>query len=693
MMPRASAVAAILALAGCAGGTGPGAEGLRGASFVLLTLDTTRADRLGFLDYPRARTPVLDRLASRGLVFENAAAQTPLTLPSHASILTGLYPTNHGVRNNGTHRLEPEHETLAEILGRSGYATAAAVAAFVLDRKFGLAQGFDRYDDAVGGESSHLFGYAERRGAAVTDAALALAEELPEDGPFFLWLHYFDPHAPYDPPAGMRGSDPSPAGRYDDEIAAMDREIGRLLEGLARRGRLDHTLIAVVSDHGEGVAGPHAEKSHGIFLYEETMRCAMVLATWRGLAAPGRSRVLARQVDLVPTVLDLLGVPAPADLDGRSLARLVRGEPLPQEPLSSYAETFFPLESFGWSPLFQIRTARWKYVEAPTPELYDLENDPLEARNVALERPEIVRSLAQELARIRAEARYPDHRSGTRSVSASDAQKLVALGYTEGGGTADPAAWSALRDPKEWIELHERLESARQALLAGRAGKAIKMLDQVLARDPDNFEAIGLLATCRLAEQDLAGAEQALVRLTEKLPSAAHHHVRLGGVRQQRAAALRAEGRDGRAQELEQRAIESFERAIELGSRDVAPFVNTGVIELRRGNFERAAVRFEEAVEIDPASYAAHYNLGVARLRAGRYEEAERALAAAQPLAGDDAGRRVRLGHDRVEVAIRLERWEEAARRLDGLLANFPEDPGVERWRALRREVEKRRTD
>ncbi len=349
-------------------------------NLLLITLDTTRADHLGCYGRADAATPNLDALARSGARFEQALSPAPLTLVSHATMLTGLAPRRHGVRDNVVFRLDASHPTLASILGERGYATAAVVAAAVLDRSTGLARGFDSYDDRVRiGERSE-FNFEERAASQVTDAARTLLQDLKP--PFFLWVHYYDPHAPYVPPEPYAGRF---AGRpYDGEIAFMDEGIGGLVAALRAKGLERTTVVAVAGDHGESL-GEHGEDRHDLFVYQATQRVPLLIA---GPGVPARRRVGANVglVDLLPTLLDLLGLPAPARIDGRSLVPMLAsgGKAMSiEDPKRGYEmESFFPAYSYDWAPPLALVSGRFKYVALPRPELYDLVADRSETRDL-----------------------------------------------------------------------------------------------------------------------------------------------------------------------------------------------------------------------------------------------------------------------------------------------------------------------
>lgn len=371
-------------------------------NLVLITIDTTRADHLACYGARHAATPNLDAIARSGALFEDVLSPAPLTLPTHASMMTGLTPRRHGVRDNAGFRLEDTHPTLASILSARGYATAAIVGAAVLDRSTGIGRGFESYDDNVRIGRRSEFNYEERAAAAVTDAALSRLASL--KAPFFLWVHYYDPHFPYVPPAPFAVR--FRTNPYDGEIAYVDAEIGRLLRAPALTSPGGRTLLVVAGDHGEGL-GEHGEDRHDLFLYQATQRVPLII---RVPSIPRGHPITQRVglVDLCPTVLDLLGVPLPRNLDGRSLAPLLtpgarrpggiakaapsaHGSATDQKPTASRLsasppvyelESFFPAYSYNWAPSIALVHDKWKYVGTPRPELYDLDADPAEARNL-----------------------------------------------------------------------------------------------------------------------------------------------------------------------------------------------------------------------------------------------------------------------------------------------------------------------
>jgi arylsulfatase A-like enzyme/Flp pilus assembly protein TadD len=460
----------------------------RDLNVLLITIDTVRADRLGCYGYAGAGTPNLDRLAAEGVRFANAYAQVPLTLPSHCSIMTGMYPVDHFVHNNGAYSLGPDLPTLAALLKGEGFRTAAFVASFTLDSRFGLARGFDLYDDNVqGGEA--LKSFRSERDAGAVLAALAPWLEENSGERFFGWAHFFDPHLPYAPPPPFDAEYGN--RKYDGEIAYVDHVLGRLLEQLKDKGLLDRTLIVVAGDHGEAL-GEKKEIDHGLFLYDGTLKVPLIARCGKalpaGLVVPSRVRL----IDIMPTILDILGMPVPPGVRGTSLLPYVRGRK--RADLPSYIETYYPRENYGWSELRGIIDGPWKYILAPTPELYDLVEDSREEKNIASAERAVLGEMAGKLDEL-------IDRSGTRkgaarrTMTAAEAERLRSLGYL-GGGRADNAMKTGLPDPKD--KIGDYLLTFRGNLLEneGKLAQAAECYRRVLDANPDvpsNYVNLALL--------------------------------------------------------------------------------------------------------------------------------------------------------------------------------------------------------
>jgi len=482
-------LAALALLAGC-GRTEP-------ERVVLVTIDTLRADHVGAYGDPDARTPTLDGLAEQGVLFETALSPVPLTLPTHASLLTALDPPRHGVRHNSVFSLDPGIPTLAERMQASGRATAAFVGALVLHHRFGLDRGFDVYDDRMGERrSSRVSGFAERRADAVVDAVLDWLETAPER--FFLWVHFYDPHADYDPPMAYAVGFASRP--YDGEIAFADAELGRMLAAIDARFDPDGTWVTVTSDHGESL-GEHGEPTHSFTLYDATQKVPLVM---RGPGLPAGLRVAApaRLIDVAPTLLAGIGAPPLPDVDGRDLAPLVAGRET--EPRVAYMETLATKLELGWAPLFALRDDRHKYIRAPRPELYDLPRDPGELENLAPSAPQATARWEATLAR-----ELEGERPLVPSVALSEADRnqLESLGYLVPDAAAVEAAARAPTgpDPKDEIWLLDVLLRAARHIGRDRGAEALAVLAE--AGDRGGAQVAGLRAQAALVAGDAVAAE------------------------------------------------------------------------------------------------------------------------------------------------------------------------------------------
>jgi choline-sulfatase len=601
---------------------------------LLVTIDTLRADHVGCYGDAAAATPVLDALAARGVRFATAIAHAPLTAPSHASILTGLLPLGHGVRDNGSFVLPPSPTTVAEVFRAAGYRTAAFVSGFPLDHRFGFTRGFDTYDDRMlRGRDPRRAVYVERRAADVTRAAVDWVRSA--QAPWFAWVHYFDPHAPYEPPADLASRFAS--SPYDGEVAYVDRELGHLLA--AAEPGPPGTIVLVTADHGESL-GEHGEATHGVFVYDATLRVPWIMAgpgLPRGRVAP----VVARGIDVAPTLLDYAHLHVPRAMQGRSLRPAADGQPMEDAP--AYAESLFCKLNLGWAGLHAWRTARWKLIEAPRPELYDLEADPGEKRDVSAARADEARTLRAALQG--ALAATPPVASTAPDREALE--RLRTLGYVAGTpSTARPTG----RDPKDGIELVERLE---RGLAEARADPplAVAQLTAVLAADPDaplarRYRAIAYQYAGRYEDSvaDLRALEARRPLTLDDLTVLAES-LRLAGRNAEALAALdRAAALDPRAPEpplLRARTLRAMGRSEEAGAALRQALAldpgngearrGLGELALERGATDEAASLLEPIVAGDPTDVPALVKLGAARMRAGRVDDAlalfERAVA------------------------------------------------------------------
>ncbi len=492
---------------------------------VLVTLDTVRADRMGFLGSTRGLTPALDALAREGVVFEQAFAQAPLTTVSHATILSGTHPPFHGVRDFGM-ALPPGVPWLPALLAGRGYRTAAFVGSIVLDPKGPIAPGFDRgfetYDAGFRRRKDGADPYAtkERRGDEVVARALGWLDRRPP-GPAFLWVHLYDAHDPYDPPAPLAVR--FAGAPYDGEIVTVDAAVGRLLAGLRERRLFDGALVVVLGDHGESL-GEHGEDTHGVFLYDATIHVPLVVRLPRGEGAGERLASRVGLVDVAPTVLEAAGLAAPAAVQGRSLLGLARGAREAERP--SYAESEYPRRVFGWSGLASWRAERFLLVEAPRRELYDSRSDAGAARNLARERPAVVAGMVAEMDAARRAWGTGPTAAPTR-VSPDLVERLSSLGYAAGATGAASAPLSGI-DPKDKIQVTNLLHDASLAAEDGRWEKAIPLYERVVATDPQIFTARLELGLALARRKEWARALPHLRLVAERMPDYADARFTLG---------------------------------------------------------------------------------------------------------------------------------------------------------------------
>jgi choline-sulfatase len=557
---------------------------------VLITIDTLRPDHLRCYGYNQIETPTLDRIAQRGVLFENGVTQTPLTPPSHASIFTGLNPPTHKVRDTGGFILSPTTVTLASMLQKSGWDTAAFVSSVVLKRRFGFSQGFAVYDDQLPkpGKGQEFLEDAERRAGATVDRAVHWLDGR-GGKPFFLWVHLYDPHTPYNPPSPY--NEQYKDRPYDGEIAYADHELGRLMDTLQRKSPADRTIVAVLSDHGESL-GEHGEYAHGVFLYDATLRIAFLLS---GPAIPAglRVRPQARTIDFLPTVLQLLGSAAPPGIEGASLVPLFTGKDA--DTAVSYAETLYPKISMGWAELRGIRTNRWKYIRAPKPELYDLSQDPRETINVLAEHSAEVRKLEAQLAAI-SHAAGPE-KVETAPVDEHTLAQLKSLGYTSGFSPRSYSLDGQGADPKDRVAVLKLMNASEDPRSGASAPRRIDLLEQAVRLDPANpilYYSLG-------AKLESSGRYDDAIKLYRAAIAQgienARLHSRLGDL------LVRA----GKKAE----AVPEYERAAQINPGDVASQANLATALMEQGRMADAERVFKAMIAIEPANAAAQNGLGV----------------------------------------------------------------------------------
>ncbi|HXB55646.1 MAG TPA: sulfatase-like hydrolase/transferase [Vicinamibacteria bacterium] len=647
----------------------PPANARPARNLVIVTIDTLRADRVGIYGNRHAETPRLDRIGGEGAMAPQATAHVPLTRPSHVSLFTGLLPYETGVRDNLSPALDPGTALLAEVLKKAGFATAAFVSAMVLDASSGLSRGFDTYEARLdSGGGLQFLGSVRRKGDVTTREAITWLQLMRQSsGPaprFFLWLHLYDVHDPYEPPEPYATRY---VGRpYDGAVAWVDELVGRLDDALARLELRDQTLLVVTSDHGEGL-GEHGETLHGFFTYQTTLQVPFLA---RGPAIHPGTRLAAtvRMVDLFPTVLDMLGVPSPrgVHLAGASLAQALRGDSKGTEPLT-YAESLVPLLHFGWSDLRVLREGRWKYIQAPRAELYDLETDPEETNNLVALNPARGEAMRAALGRILDEERRGGvTHEGAAAVPLELLEKLGALGYI--GGMAPAKTTTPGADPKDRIEqfrfaseqmragllqfeakdypgsakrfqtLLERGISSfevhfflgRALFAAGRIRAAAPQFEEAARWAPASAAAWKGLGESRTAMGDANGALEALHRGEAAVP-------RDADLRLTEARLLRKLGRG-------EEARRAYESGLSLAPGNAQGHAELGELLRDLGAVDEAIRRQREAVDLEPSDAYYWATLGMTLGGSGRMDEAEKAFREAWRLDGADHRNAYNLG-------------------------------------------------
>ena len=582
---------------------------------ILLTLDTLRADHLACYGYPNVRTPNLDSLARRGVLFEQAATNSPLTLPAHCSILTGMYPTYHGVRINGNTALNDEQMTIAEVLSAQDYQCGAFIGAFVLDGRWGLKQGFQHYDDQFDLKKyKHIdLGAVQRPGNEVIDAALDWLEEQ-KSTPFFAWIHLYDPHTPYEPPEpylseyGPRGL----AGLYDGEIAFMDEQIGRCLSWLENNELDESTILILVGDHGEGL-GSHGEGTHGYFIYDYAVHVPLIIVTpfegLRGVRVSSQVRV----VDIFPTLMEIAAVTPPAETHGRSLLPLMF-RPQKEEDGFAYAESMSPNLQFGWSSIHSLRTTQYKYIDTPKAELYDLTRDPGEHTNLLRQYPDIAREMKDTLDRLMEETSRGAPTPQAANLDKETIEKLSALGYIGAPVATKKASGEAgpLADPKDKFPVFQAVTAAGALVLEQKYSEAVVKLESALQEEPLIPQALLVLSACYV---ELGRTEEAKAKLDLLLKENPENIPALISM----ANILLEERKD-------EDVIALCKQALSLDERNSQAQMLIGEIYLGQLKYSEALPYLEKGVDIQPKVTRSRLTLGACLLGFKQYDRAEKEL-------------------------------------------------------------------
>jgi arylsulfatase A-like enzyme/Tfp pilus assembly protein PilF len=585
-------------------------------NIILITVDTLRADHLGAYGSTAVKTPAMDALAQDGILFENAASQVPLTLASHASILTGTYPFYNGVQDFTGEPLDARFQSVAQAFQRHGYSTAASVSAFVLDRSWGLSRGFDHYDDSFPAQdfAQKNVGLVDRRAKDSVDKAIAWVNARKRSRPFFLWLHLYDPHSPYDPPEPFRTQYKDDL--YSGEIAYADSQLARFFAYLRGQRLYDGSGMVLLSDHGESL-GEHGEREHGFFIYTATTHVPLIIKPAGRLGKPARIGSAVEAVAVGPTLLELAGIRDAAfekQAQASSLLRLLKAEP--EAELAAYSETYYPFSSFGWSPLRGLRSRDYQYIEAPQAELYSLPQDAAEQQNLLSGKPAVAAALKSKLTDL-AQRYAPAEKAATGSGLSADAiAKLRALGYVAYKSPATEASIAkGLPDPKSKVEEFNAILKATDAMEAGDFAAAKSLLAGVEASDPEMYLVPFLLGESALRQNDAAAAVEPLQRALKLNPQ----------FDQAMTALARAYLQLGRTTEAEQ----WLDSALKVNPQNFRAWYQLAFTRWRAQDLCGASEAFAKALAIQPGFALAERDWGMLLFQQKRYTEALPHLAAA----------------------------------------------------------------
>ncbi len=588
-------------------------QGIEKPNIILITLDTTRADHLPCYGYSGVKTPHLDALAKEGIVFEQCTASSPLTLPSHTSIMTGLYPTYHGVRVNANAAVSQDHLTLAELFAQQGYQCGAFIASFVLDGRWGLNQGFHHYDDRLefGKQLELNIAMVQRPGNEVVDAALSWLENQGGRS-FFTWIHLYDPHIPYEPPEPYLSEyNIGQFGLYDGEIAFMDEQIGRVVTWLREKGLTGKTLLALIGDHGEGL-GDHNEWEHGYFIYDYAVQVPLLIVTPFGDFQGKRVSSQVRTIDLYPTLLEMVGIEVPEENQGESLLDMLFH---PDKTIESYAycESFTPKIHYNWSPLHSLRTPRYKYIAAPRAELYDLENDPGELANIFEASPGLARKFKEELDRMIEKTSLEAPQPETANIDQETLRRLAALGYIGAPVSTKARKTSgALADPKDKQQIFELIQRAGGLITQEEYDQSAEILESVLREESLIPQAMLMLAQSYIKLDRREEAREQFDQLLRDDPESIQALIGLANL-------LLEEGK-------KDDVIALCMRTLSLDERNAQAYTILGEIYMDEDDLSQALPYLEKAVEIQPKLTRTRLNLGACFVGLHQYDKGESIL-------------------------------------------------------------------
>lgn len=613
----------------------------RDFNVVLVTVDTLRADRIGCYGFDGVETPTMDMFARRGVKFDNCTAVTPLTLPSHTSILTGTYPTFHGVRDNGGFLVPDPMLTLAELFQQQDYATSAFVASYVLDSKWGINQGFDHYFDNfdLSKYKTISLGNVQRPANEVMDQALPWLEDH-KDGKFFSWIHLYDPHTPYEPPAPY--DEMYPNRPYLGEIAFTDYQLSRLWEFIDNSGLSDNTLLIFMADHGESL-GEHKESAHGFFIYEEGVHVPLIFVTpFEKIQGLSRAAPVSL-VDVMPTVLEMTDMDIPAEVQGRSLVPDFARENAVES--TAYAETFYPRFHYGWSELQSVQDGRFKLIRAPRLELYDLEADPDEMVNLVDERPADARRLLNRLESFITDSGRGAYELDYTKMDEETRQKLSALGYIGTFSASESVSGRNLGDPKDKIDVFNQLSHARELSLQDEYDEAVAMVEGIIQDDPTVIDAYFTLGNLYFKWGKFEEALDSFYQALELKPNdsfvminIANSYVQLNRLEEAKTFLLDAVetvdpdsqiflilGNIHNSLDDDDRALEFYQRCVDINPSSASAFNAMAGIHITHKNLEDARRYLERAQEINPELPNLFYHYAQLYEELGEMEQAEEA--------------------------------------------------------------------
>lgn len=601
-------------------------------NILVITMDTTRYDHLGCFGSLYTRTPNIDRLGKGGVRFMQAIAPAPITMPSHSAIFTGTYPIFHGVRNNGTFRLADSNITLAEVLKEHGFQTGAVIGSYVLHHQFGLDQGFDYYNDEFENPSPKLeFFFDEIPASEVSRLGIEYIDQH-GDKPFLLWLHYFDPHAAYRPPSPYKELY-GPANLYDGEIAFTDEQIGRVMDHLREKDLLDKTLIVLTADHGESL-GDHGEPSHGLLMYDTTMHVPLLFYLKDRLPAGEMVPELVRSIDLMPTVLDILEIPQTPNNQGVSLLPRIFGLKQDIRHLTAFIENYLPYFNFGYAGIEGVRTAEYKFINAPEPELYDLSKDNREYRNLFQKKKRTAEKFEVAYHELRQAVAGPNADQFDQvEMDEETKDRLRALGYVWASGESASKEKKERKDPKLMIDFMTALNRVGDMIRKEQWDRAEQFLKLLLVKDPENLMAIQKLALVYNKTNNVDGAIDTLKRLIELNPEFLQPHLQLA--RQYIHKALMAQDKAGQKGFFDQ-AIGEIQFVLDKDNRYVQAKSDLGACYFTMGEFDLAEETLRRALLENPKYSYLHYNLGATLAEQGRYREAEEEFQKALSLQKND---------------------------------------------------------